>query len=246
MKVYVIGDIHGGLRALQEVLSKVGPQPEDLLVFLGDYVDGWSDAAATIDFLISLRQRQNCLFLMGNHDDLCLRWLKEGASNPLWLESGGSATQKSYAGIGPATRKAHLQFLESLEDYYIDHANRLFLHAGFTSQKGVRHEYFPKNFYWDRTLWETALSLSPYLTPGDSRYPARLKLYSEIFIGHSPVTRIGEHTPYRAANVWNVDTGAAFRGPLSVLEVERKEVWQSMPVHLHYPGERGRNQPMPG
>jgi len=241
MKQFAIGDIHGGLRALEEVLKKVDPQPEDRLVFLGDYVDGWSEAAETIDFLISLRERQSCLFLRGNHDDLCLQWLREGWSNPLWLQSGGEATQQSYAGIGQATRKAHIRFLESLEDYYLDSGGRLFLHAGFTNLRGVRHEYFPKNFYWDRTLWETALSLNPELNPEDSHYPARLKLYREIYIGHTPVTRLGYQTPYQAANVWNVDTGAAFKGPLSVLEVGSKRVWQSQPVHLHYPGEQGRN-----
>ena len=144
MNTYVIGDIHGGLRALQEVLGKVDPEPEDLLVFLGDYVDGWSEAAGTIDFLITLRQRQKCLFLRGNHDDLCMRWLQQGTSNPLWLQSGGAATQKSYTGIGQATRKAHIQFLESLKDYFRDRENRLYLHAGFTSLKGVQHEYFSK------------------------------------------------------------------------------------------------------
>ena len=241
MRQLVIGDIHGGLKALREVLERVGPEEGDHLIFLGDYVDGWSDAAETIDYLISLRERHTCLFLRGNHDELCLQWLLEGTANPLWLESGGEATRKSYQGIGPKTRKAHIQFLRTLENYYRDPGNRLFVHAGFTNLKGVQHEYFPKNFYWDRTLWETALSLNPGLKPEDPFYPSRLRLYSEIFIGHTPVTRLGHKTPYRAANVWNVDTGAAFKGPLSVLEVGSKTVWQSRSVHLHYPGEQGRN-----
>jgi serine/threonine protein phosphatase 1 len=241
MRQLVIGDIHGGLKALREVLDRVGPEEGDHLIFLGDYVDGWSDAAETIEYLIWFRERHTCLFLRGNHDELCLQWLQEGMENPLWLESGGEATRKSYQGIGPKTRRAHIHFLRTLENYYRDTGNRLFLHAGFTNLKGVQHEYFPKNFYWDRTLWETALSLNPGLKPEDPFYPSRLRLYTEIFIGHTPVTRLGYKTPYRAANVWNVDTGAAFKGPLSVLEVQNKTVWQSQSVHLHYPGEQGRN-----
>ncbi len=241
MRQIAIGDIHGGLRALEEVLREISPDPGDLLIFLGDYVDGWSDAAGTIDFLISLEQRQPCIFLKGNHDELCLQWLSEGTAYPLWLQSGGEATQNSYKGIGPATRREHIRFLEALKDYYQDSRDRLFLHAGFTNLKGVQHEYFSKNFYWDRTLWETALSLDPGLKPEDPHYPARLKLYREIFIGHTPVTRLGHQTPFRAANVWNVDTGAAFKGPLSAIEVGSKQVWQSRPVHLLYPGEEGRN-----
>jgi serine/threonine protein phosphatase 1 len=45
----------------------------------------------------------------------------------------------------------------------------------------------------------------------------------------------------RAANVWNIDTGAGFKGPLSVMDVISKEVWQSDPVHTLYPEENGRN-----
>ena len=75
----------------------------------------------------------------------------------------------------------------------------------------------------------------------NSLYPARLKLFSEIYIGHTPVTRLGETMPLQCANVWNIDTGAAFKGPLSVIDVDTKEVWQSDPVYKFYPSEKGRN-----
>jgi serine/threonine protein phosphatase 1 len=212
-----------------------------MFVFLGDYVDGWSQASETVEYLIGLGRRYQAIFLRGNHDDLFMNWLRDGAENPLWLHSGGEATRQSYRGIGEETRHRHIRFLEGLKDYHLDEGNRLFVHAGFTNLRGVQHEYFSKNFYWDRTLWETALSLDPRLDPANAAYPSRLRHYREIYIGHTPVTRIGKERPHQAANVWNVDTGAAFKGPLSVLEATSKEVWQSQPVYQHYPGERGRN-----
>ena len=241
MRTLVVGDIHGGLKALEELMRVLEPQPEDELIFLGDYVDGWSQAAETVDYLIGLGNRIPCRVLRGNHDDLCLQWLRDGKAPQMWLQSGGEATRQSYQGVGQATRQEHIQFLESLEDYYLDADNRLFIHAGFTNLRGVEHEYFSKNFYWDRTLWETALSLDPGLSSQDPRYPSRLRLYSEIFIGHTPVTKIGLVKPHQAVNVWNMDTGAAFMGPLSIMEVGTKKIWQSTPVHKYYPGERGRN-----
>ena len=75
----------------------------------------------------------------------------------------------------------------------------------------------------------------------DWNYPKRLALFEEIFIGHTPVTRINRTTPTRCANVWNIDTGAAFKGPLSIIEVGSKEVWQSAPLPSLYPNENGRN-----
>ena len=114
MRTLVIGDIHGGLKALEDVLNHVDPQPEDSFIFLGDYVDGWSQAAETVGFLINFDRHYSCHFLRGNHDDLCLQWLTEGVEYPLWLLSGGEATKNSYNGLGKETRKEHIRFLQSL------------------------------------------------------------------------------------------------------------------------------------
>ena len=241
MRTLVIGDIHSGLKALKQVLQSAGVTQHDRLIFLGDYVDGWSQAVETVDFLIALNSSHNCCFLRGNHDTLCYNWLQNGDDNPMWLHHGGTATVRSYANIESSKLDSHLEFYRQLVDFHLDVNNRLFLHAGFTNIKGVDHEYFSKTFYWDRTLWELALALNPDLPIEDPFYPKRLKNYKEIYIGHTPVTRIGKTTPQRAANVWNVDTGAAFNGPLSIIDVDSKEVWQSDPVYLFYPTEKGRN-----
>ena len=241
MRTLVIGDIHGGLRALEQVLERASVTNNDRLIFLGDYVDGWSDAVETVNFLIGLRQSHDCILLRGNHDALCLDWLDEGKDNPLWFQHGGKATMQSYEGRMNGVLEAHKHFFRNLENYYLDADNRLFLHAGFTNLRGVEHEYFSTSFYWDRTLWELALSLDPDLPKDAVYYPQRLALYREIYIGHTPVTRIGKTRPVKAANVWNIDTGAAFKGPLSIMDVHSKELWQSDPVYLLYPGEDGRN-----
>ena len=53
-KTFVIGDIHGALKALKQVLERANVSDNDTLIFLGDFVDGWSDAANVINFLIQL------------------------------------------------------------------------------------------------------------------------------------------------------------------------------------------------
>ena len=106
---------------------------------------------------------------------------------------------------------------------------------------GVNYEYFPKLFYWDRTLWETALALDKNMSPTDLLYPKRLTLYNEIYIGHTPVTRIGKTIPVNKACIWNVDTGAAFKGPLTIMDIDTKEFWQSEPLNNLYFDEKGRN-----
>ncbi len=241
MRKLVIGDIHSGLRALKQVLERAKVQKEDRLIFLGDYVDAWSEAVETVDYLIDLKKTHNCILIRGNHDELCKDWLTTGKDNPQWLAHGGMATKKSYQKADQQKIDAHLEFYDSLENYFLDKDKRLYLHAGFTNLKGVEFEYFQQYFYWDRTLWELARAVNPQLRRGDDYFPMRLTHYNEIFIGHTPLSKIGTAIPANGANVWNVDTGAAFKGPLTLMDVETKEFWQSDPVHKLYQGELGRN-----
>ena len=72
MRTFVIGDIHGGLLALEQVLTRAKVTTEDTLIFLGDYVDGWSQSVEVIDYLIELKTKQNIICIRGNHDQLAL------------------------------------------------------------------------------------------------------------------------------------------------------------------------------
>lgn len=238
---FVIGDIHGGLKALQQVINRANVTASDKLIFLGDYVDGWSETPAVLDFLIDLSATYSCVFMQGNHEEMLIKWLKKEDDNELWRFHGGEATVQAYQNIPLKTIEKHISFLEKLNEYYIDEKNRLFVHAGFTHLKGVVFEYFRGMLWWDRTLWETAMAVDGNLSKDSVRYPQRLKLYKEIYVGHTPVIRFGASAPMNFANVWNVDTGAAFTGKLSILNVDTKEYWQSDSLPDLYPTEKGRN-----
>lgn len=241
MRTLVIGDIHGAYLPLMQALDRARISPLDTLIFLGDYVDGWSQSPEVIEYLINLRSSYNCIFLRGNHDDLCLNWLNTQQHNSLWLKNGGQSTIEAYKRITQPTLQHHQSFLETLPSYHLDSENRLFVHAGFTNLNGVNFEYFPEMLYWDRTLWEMAMALNPRMSPKDPAYPKRLLIYNEIFIGHTPTIRMGITIPMNAANVWNIDTGAAYKGPVTVMNVETKEFWQSDDAYTFYPNENGRN-----
>ncbi|WP_203294904.1 metallophosphoesterase [Luteirhabdus pelagi] len=241
MRTLVIGDIHGGLRGLKQVFEKMNLNDDDRFIFVGDYVDGWSENAETVSYLIEFSETYECIFIRGNHDELVYKYLKHGDNNPVWLQHGGELTRESYDRLSSEEKERHIRWYENLMNYYIDEDNRLYLHAGFTNQHGPQNEYYPNMVYWDRTLWEMVCALNPDIAKDDDKYPKRLLLFNEVFIGHTPVTRIGHEKPANFANVWNVDTGAAFKGAVSVMDVETKEVWQSDPVHTLYPDENGRN-----
>ena len=52
-RTLVVGDIHGGLLALEQVLERALVTIDDTLIFLGDYVDGWGQSPDVLDFLIA-------------------------------------------------------------------------------------------------------------------------------------------------------------------------------------------------
>ena len=240
-RTLVIGDIHGGLRALKQVLERAEVSTNDTLLFLGDYVDGWSESPQVLDFLMDLQKTYNCVLIRGNHDELLEKYLETNTYNEMWKNHGGGSTIEAYAKLSEEKKLEHIAFLKTLENYHLDDKNRLFVHAGFTNLRGVSHEFFPKLLYWDRTLWEMALSFDERIPKDSHFYPARFLLYEEVFIGHTPVTRICEEVPIQKANIWNVDTGAAFKGPLTVMDVDTKEFWQSDLLTDLYPDEKGRN-----
>jgi serine/threonine protein phosphatase 1 len=243
-RTLVVGDIHGGYKALIEVLENARVAEHDKLIFLGDYVDGWSESPQVIDFLLELDKKYECVFIRGNHDELVLKWLvsdNKDIDEGMWYKHGGKATADAYAMVSVEKRKTHIQFFKNLVDYHLDSENRLFVHAGFSNMHGIDYEYYPRMVYWDRTLWEMVTVLDKNISQQDIRYPSRLKHYKEIYIGHTPTTRLNSTLPLNYANVWNLDTGAGFYGPLTILEVNSKEYWQSQSLPELYPNENGRN-----
>ncbi|MDF1698028.1 MAG: metallophosphoesterase family protein [Saprospiraceae bacterium] len=242
MRTLAIGDIHGGYKALLQVLERAEVTSEDRLIFMGDLVDGWSESFEVIDHLIELNKHQSCLFIKGNHDLYCEYWLTTGQKNPEWDKHGGKETQEGYANRSNADIKRHIEFYQNMTYYHIDDKNRLFIHAGFTSMHGPQSEHYESNYIWDRTLLETAVGLDPTIDINSVRYPNRLKHFKEIYIGHTPTQHYGQETPIHVANLWNVDTGAAFKGTLTALDIDTKTYWQSAPVYSLYPNELGRNK----
>lgn len=246
-RTLVFGDIHGGLQALKQLIGRVEISKEDKLIFLGDYVDGWSESAQVIQYLIELEQTYNCVFIRGNHDVWCYDWLLGStnnhyqAMNKVWYDHGGKASILSYKNTTTEQKLEHLSFFERMKDFYIDEENRLFIHAGFSSMRGPVVEVYATNYSWDRTLWELALALDNRMSRDSILYPKRLLLYHEIYIGHTPTINYNVDVPMNGGNVWNIDTGAAFLGKLSCIDCVSKRFWQSDQVQSLYPNEKGRN-----
>ncbi|HYA02766.1 MAG TPA: metallophosphoesterase, partial [Syntrophobacteria bacterium] len=57
-RIFVVGDIHGCLDKLQDLMKRIDPVPgRDQLVFLGDYIDRGENSRGVVDYLLQVREK---------------------------------------------------------------------------------------------------------------------------------------------------------------------------------------------
>ncbi|QDT09924.1 metallophosphoesterase family protein [Planctomycetes bacterium K23_9] len=140
-RLIAIGDIHGCRVALDRLLELVAPTKDDVVVTLGDYVDRGPDSRGVIDTLLELRERTHLVALLGNHEEMMLEVLQNGASHHEWLKHGGVDTLDSYGFDGdldllPAEHEA---FFDSLGDYF-ETDEFFFTHAAYDPDVPLKHQ----------------------------------------------------------------------------------------------------------
>ncbi len=226
LRAYVIGDIHGCLNLLDELLDKIhadierrGPV-ETLMVFVGDLVDRGPDSARVIERLRTYRHPNvRPIFLLGNHEEVMLRILDGDASLiPSWLKFGGAQCLQSYglaskevaiAEEGHALdliRRAippqHVDFLRGFIDS-CRFGDYLFVHAGI--RPGIElQEQRQSDLRWIR---------EPFLV-NESDYGF------VVVHGHTITPEVQER-----ANRIGIDTGAFATGILTALGIEGDDRW---------------------
>lgn len=107
MPTLAVGDIHGNLPALRDLLAQLQPELRDgdVVVFLGDYIDRGSDSRACIDAILDFKHsiRAEVVCLRGNHED----WMFRSRANYLrhsWLFGmDGLVTVRSYSAAAEQT-----------------------------------------------------------------------------------------------------------------------------------------------
>jgi serine/threonine protein phosphatase 1 len=225
-RAYVVGDIHGRLDLLEDLLAKIHaelqhrPARKTLLVFVGDLIDRGPSSAQVIERLRTYRREGiQPVFILGNHEEVLLRILAgEAELITKWRWFGGAECLRSYgvdpeaiSGLGKdealaivrsAIPKKHVEFLESFVDS-CRFGDYLFVHAGI--RPGV----------------ELGAQLQ-----SDMRWIREEFLFDDsdhgfvVVHGHT-ISEDVEERPNRIG----IDTGAYRSGVLTALAIENDQRW---------------------
>lgn len=147
------------------------------------------------------------------------------------VTSWGSATLESYRD-NKEDYINHLSFLEKIPNYFkLD--NYLFVHAGLKLNIDIELQN-NSDLYWGRDLIYDFVERR-------NQNPI-LKNYDKVFIGHTPVQNFfNMDKPLIIGNLYNLDTGAAFDGKITIYDLDTNNYYQSDAIMKMYPNHKGRN-----
>jgi diadenosine tetraphosphatase ApaH/serine/threonine PP2A family protein phosphatase len=101
MATIAVGDIHGNLPALTDILDQIRRMVgrDDSVVFLGDYIDRGPDTKSCVDAILRFQNEvtANVVCLVGNHEDWFLRTLRDYRRHSWLLGMEAFDTIRSYS-----------------------------------------------------------------------------------------------------------------------------------------------------
>ena len=134
-----ITDIRGELGKLESVLSKIDLRPNDIFVFMGDYIDRGPDSKGVVEKVIDISKKHKTITLMGSHEYALLHAKKDDYYNYLFWNYGGPATIKSYGGHFDKILEIHGDFFRNLKFYHLT-KDYLFIHAGIDPRYSLEEQ----------------------------------------------------------------------------------------------------------
>lgn len=225
VKTIIVGDIHGMLEELEELLKLAEyNQEEDRLIFAGDLVDRGPKSAE----VVSYAQKVGAELCIGNHDDKYIRYRRHETKkthvgrkhyrNPMSLSA---EKQKVWSSLS----EENLDYLEK-GSYCIPvwEYNALVVHAGVLPgdvpwDRRDREEYIFTR-YIDKDSYQQ-LNLGPNFSkpPNSIHWTEAYDGHVDIIYGHDVRSFTDPVVEYnaRGARMIGLDTGSCFGGCLSCI-----------------------------
>lgn len=223
--MFVIGDIHGQMTMLEELLEHWQPAEEQLL-FVGDLADRGENSKAVFEKVHELMETEHAIVVKGNHDEMLELFLGNPSEHlGLYYMNGGQSTVDSL--LGKSTSRENyaenvqeiketypwlLPMLKSLSLYY-EWEDYLFVHAGVNLQMKDWRDSSDHDFVWIR----------------EGFYDQPNHTDKTIFFGHSVTSTL--HDSMSNFDIWKsgdgligIDGGAVYGGKLHGLVLSKEDI----------------------
>ena len=224
-RALVIGDVHGCLEELHELLALLDPSPGDRLFFLGDLVDRGPDSLGVVRLVRDLiHQHPGSVALCGNHEDKWLRRRERGHQLPAGAVAASEDDWSFLEGLPLFQRLPEFgvvlvhggifpRFLQHYDDlgepsptWRADRGKRADRLRRFLRVRQV-------NAQGDMlALSQTDQALGHWSAFYDGRV-------GHCYFGHDP--QLGPPEPLRASQATGLDTGCCFGGRLTAAVIHQ-------------------------
>ena len=228
-RIIAVGDLHGHHEPLKRMLQIIDAGDNDLVIFIGDYIDRGPHSRELVQELIEFKMSHpHTVFLKGNHEDMLLGsfgFTAAVSDMSTWLYNGGWATLLSYGlgidelnrisclwdiserraaftGVVPETHLGfflHLELFVETERFFFCHAG---VHPSVSIEQGKRNHH---NLLWMREHLQAE----------------ELSWEKTLVCGHTPLRDI-----HVSEKLICIDTGLHYYGTLSAIDVKSKELFQ--------------------
>ncbi|MBQ6745079.1 MAG: serine/threonine protein phosphatase [Acidaminococcaceae bacterium] len=235
-RILAVGDVHGMYEKLITLMKKIQFNPaEDLLIFLGDYIDRGSQPLECLDYVkaLSITHPGRVVPLIGNHEVMCLNYYRykeqsrsfmmDGLDYEMahvWLDNGGDKTKRQFKKLKRPELQKRLRWMRMLSNHYqVD--KFYFCHAGIQPFIPLDRQREGDLLWMREGFFEL--------------YDGRV---GTIVIGHTPVQELKRKhwtdgqpptTPqFLDNNIIMCDTGTFMEGgKLSCVDVLTGKFWQA-------------------
>ena len=223
----IIGDVHGCLDELVQLLTTLGYAPADgawrheggrRAIFLGDLVDRGPYSPGVLRLVMDMVAAGTALCIQGNHDNKLHRKL---AGRDVKLTHGLAETIAQLEAMPDDTRPAFIAeitaFLDSLRSHYwLDGGKLVVAHAGLPAEMHGRGSGAVRSF---ALYGETTGETDEFGLPVRYQWARDYRGDAMVVYGHTPTPE-----PEWINRTLCIDTGCVFGGALTALRYPEREL----------------------
>lgn len=218
-RILAVGDIHGHFEKFRSAYEKAKVDAaDDLLVFLGDYIDRGPSVRRTLEFVIKLAVEKNVVLLRGNHEQMMLDYFFGGATGESWLMNGGKETMAELLAWEKESPGAVARVLAFLRGLPLSHSIEQDGQRYFFAHAGVRPGIALEKQRAEDLLWIREEFYRHYASD------------AIVVAGHTPTLFLDAKAKPLFINkrIILVDTGSYFPdGHISIVDVLSRRFWQN-------------------